>query len=139
MTANRVKQPLTLALIVLLTSVGKGSAQHMNARDAPCQAVGPAAERTRCFFEEAQHADRELNLLYNKIHQILEPTDQAQLTAAQRLWIQFRDANCGAERGLYAGGSAAPMVYQACLEADTRQRTAELNVMYGWILEKFAK
>lgn len=127
-----------LAVLVLLTSVGQGSAQHMNAKDAPCQ-TGPNSEITRCFFEEAQRADRELNLLYSRIRQILSSTERRQLQAAQRLWIQYRDANCAAERDLYGGGSAAPMVYGACLAADTRERTAELNVMYGWRLEKFAK
>ena len=111
----------------------------MNAKDAPCQTAGSDAEETQCFLNEAQRADRELNLVYNKIHQVLSPTEQEQLQVAQRLWIQFRDANCAAERGLYSGGSAAPMVHAACVAADTRQRTVELKVMYGWRLEKFAK
>jgi uncharacterized protein YecT (DUF1311 family) len=94
---------------------------------------------TQCFVLEAQRADMELNLLYNTIRQILAPNERRQLQAAQRLWVQFRDANCAAERALYGVGSAARMAHEACLGADTRQRTAELNVMYGWRLEKFAK
>jgi len=31
------------------------------------------------------------------------------------------------------------MVYAACIEADTRQRTAELNTMYGWRVIKISK
>lgn len=135
MTANAVKRVTFVAATIFLTSAGSGSAQHMNAKDAPCQS-GPNAEQTQCFFKEAQAADRELNLVYNKIRTALSPTDQSKLQAAQRLWVQFRDANCAAERELYDGGSAAPMVFQACLGADTRQRIAELNVMYGWRLEK---
>jgi uncharacterized protein YecT (DUF1311 family) len=135
MAANAIKRVTLVAVTIFLTSAGEVSAQHMNAKDAPCQ-TGPNSEETRCFFNEAQAADRELNLVYNKIRKILSPTDQSKLQTAQRLWVQFRDANCAAERELYDGGSAAPMVYQACLGADTRQRTAELNVMYGWRLEK---
>ena len=135
MTAKAIKRVTFVVVTIFLTSAGEGSAQHMNAKDAPCQS-GPNAEQTRCFFEEAQAADRELNLVYNKIRAILAPSDQGKLQTAQRLWVQFRDANCAAERELYDGGSAAPMVYQACLGADARQRTAELNVMYGWRLEK---
>jgi uncharacterized protein YecT (DUF1311 family) len=138
MIANQLKRPVVLA-VLLFTLLNQASAQHMNAKDAPCQSVGPSSEETRCFIEEAQKADRELNLLYNRVRQVLSSTEQGQLQAAQRLWIQFRDANCAAERDLYRGGSAGPMVYEACLGADTRQRTAELNVMYGWRLEKFAK
>jgi uncharacterized protein YecT (DUF1311 family) len=135
MTANGIKLATFVALAVFLASAGAGSAQHMNAKDAPCQ-TGPNAEQARCFFKEAQAADRQLNLVYNKIRTALSPTDQRKLQTAQRLWVQFRDGNCAAERELYDGGSAAPMVYQACLGADTRQRAAELNVMYGWLLEK---
>jgi uncharacterized protein YecT (DUF1311 family) len=138
MTAKKLKSPVVLALIIFLTSAGHASPQHMNAKDAPCQ-NGPGAAETQCFIEEAHRADVELNLQYNRIHQILSPAEQRQLQAAQRLWIQFRDANCAAERDLYGGGSAASMAYQACIAADTRQRTAELNVMYGWRLEKFGK
>src|ERR1700691_4652802 len=126
MTANGIKLVTFVALTVFLASAGAGSAQHMNAKDAPCQ-TGPNAEQAR---------DRQLNLVYNKIRTALSPTDQSKLQTAQGLWVQFRDANCAAERELYDGGSVAPMVYQACLGADTRQRAAELNVMYGWLLEK---
>jgi len=139
MTANQLKRSVVFATIVLLTSITQGSAQRMHFKDAPCQTAGSVAEVTQCFVLEAQRADLELNLLYNRLRQILSPTEQRQLKAVQRLWIQFRDANCAAERDLYGVGSAAPMAYEACLGADTRQRTAELNVMYGWRLEKFAK
>ena len=139
MTANRLNRPVVFAIIVLLTSITRGSAQVMHFKDAPCQTWESVAEMTQCFLLEAHRADMELNLLYNRLRQILSPTEQRQLKAVQRLWIQFRDANCAAERDLYGVGSAAPMAYEACLGADTRQRTAELNVMYGWRLEKFAK
>lgn len=135
MADNARNRVTFVVLTILLTSAGKGVAQHMNAKDAPCQ-TGPNSEQTQCFITEAQAAGRELNLVYNKIRKILSPVDQSKLQTAQRLWVQFRDANCAAERELYGGGSAAPMAYAACLAADTRQRTAELNVMYGWRLEK---
>jgi uncharacterized protein YecT (DUF1311 family) len=138
MTTNNLKRLVVLPVIILLTSFGQASPQHMNAKDSPCQAVGTGADETKCFIDEAHRADMELNLQYNRIRQVLGPAEQRQLQAAQRLWIQFRDANCTAERDLYGGGSAGPMTYQACLAADTRQRTAELGVMYGWRLEKFA-
>jgi hypothetical protein len=31
------------------------------------------------------------------------------------------------------------MVYAACIEANTRQRTTDLKAMYGWRLQKFGK
>lgn len=139
MTTNQLNRPVVFAIIVLLTSITQGSAQVMHYKDAPCTTWVSVAEVTQCFVLEAQRADMELNVLYNKIRQILAANERRQLRAAQRLWIQFRDANCAAERDLYGGGATASMAYEACLGSDTRQRTAELNMMYGWRLEKFAK
>lgn len=87
--------------------------------DGPCQAAGPAAEKTACFISEAQAADREVNAFYAQVRRSLSPEQQRGLQVAQRLWVQFRDASCGAERSLHEGGSAAPMVYAACVAADT--------------------
>ncbi len=60
----------------------------------------------------------------------------AKLKVAQRLRVQFRDANCAVEQEIYEGGSTYGMVGSACLAAMTRQRTEELKVMYGGLLEK---
>ncbi|MGA2237259.1 MAG: lysozyme inhibitor LprI family protein [Terriglobales bacterium] len=115
------------------------NAQHMNAPDAPCQAPASNAETTACFVSASKVADEQLNKIYVRIREVLSADEQQDLQEAQRLWLKFRDANCSAERNLYAGGSAAPMVYAACVEADTRQRTSDLKAMYGWRLVKFGK
>jgi len=72
-----------------------------------------------------------MNSVYNKIRERLDATRVQRLQAAQRLWIQYRDANCSAERDLYAGGTASGPAYLACLEAMTRARTKELEIMYA--------
>jgi uncharacterized protein YecT (DUF1311 family) len=110
--------------------------QHMNVKNGPCQGIDPAARETQCFITESQSADKELNSALGKIRKVLNADDQHRLQLAQSLWIQYRQVNCEAERGLYDGGSAASMVYYACLAADTRHRISELNMMYGWIVEK---
>jgi uncharacterized protein YecT (DUF1311 family) len=114
-------------------------AQHMNAPDSPCQASASNAKITSCFISASKTADERLNKVYGRIREALSADEQRDLHSAQRLWLKFRDSNCQAERNLYAGGSAAPMVYAACMEADTRQRTSDLKAMYGWRLEKFGK
>jgi uncharacterized protein YecT (DUF1311 family) len=130
-------QLLLLATCFFLTDYA--SAQHMNAPDAPCQGPASNAETTACFISASKSADEHLNEIYVRIREVLSADEQKDLQAAQRLWLKFRDANCSAERNLYTGGSAAPMVYAACIEADTRQRTIGLKVMYGWRLQKFGK
>jgi uncharacterized protein YecT (DUF1311 family) len=130
---------LLLFLAICVCVSNRASAQHMNAQDAPCQAPASNAEMTACFISASKTADERLNKIYIRVREVLSSDEQKDLQAAERLWLKFRDANCSAERNLYAGGSAAPTVYAACIEADTRERTTDLKAMYGWRLEKFGK
>jgi uncharacterized protein YecT (DUF1311 family) len=111
----------------------------MNAKDTPCQGPSTTAEEASCFGTAFERADAELNKYYRRIETLEAGGDLTNLKIAQRLWIQFRDANCKAEYDLYEGGSAGPTVKLACLEAMTRHRIEELETMYGWRLEKFDK
>jgi uncharacterized protein YecT (DUF1311 family) len=126
-------------LVNALEGSDHGQAQHMNATDAPCHGPASNAEMTACFVSASKVAAEHLNKIYDRIREVLSANEQKDLLGTQRLWLKFRDANCSAERNLYAGGSAAPMVYVACVEAVTRQRTSDLKAMYGWRLEKFGK
>jgi uncharacterized protein YecT (DUF1311 family) len=128
-----------LVLVGCLFLSGNSLAQHMNAADAPCRDTDSNAELTQCFITASHAADKQLNEAYARVRKVLTIDEQGQLQEAQRPWLKFRDANCTAERSLYGRGSAAAMVYAACIEADTRQRTSELNTMYGWRVEKFGK
>lgn len=80
-----------------------------------------------------------MNRTYEPERKGLSAEDRKSLQITQRLWLRFWDANCAAERDLYSGGSAASMVYAACVEADTRWRTEELKTMYDWRIEKFSR
>jgi uncharacterized protein YecT (DUF1311 family) len=141
MTCMRLSTPhlRLLFLSVCLFVSNCAHTQHMNAPDSPCQGSASNAEITSCFISASKTADERLNKVYCRIREVLSADEQRDLRSAQRLWLRFRDANCQAERNLYAGGSAAPMVYAACVEADTRQRTSDLKAMYGWRLEKIGK
>jgi uncharacterized protein YecT (DUF1311 family) len=138
MRQKRLIETRLFLLVWLLSFTTYSMGQHMNAEDAPCQGPGSNAEETGCFIAASHTADTDMNQTYKRVLKVLSAEEQKQLHSAQRLWLQFRDANCTAERDLYRGGTAAPMVYAACIEADTRQRTAELNTMYGWRLIKFS-
>jgi uncharacterized protein YecT (DUF1311 family) len=83
---------------------------------------------TQCFITASRAADKQLNEAYARVREVMTPDEQKQLQEVQRLWLKFRDANCTAERSLYGRGTP-----------DTRQRTGELNTMYGWRVEKFGK
>ena len=115
---------------------GAGHAQHMNAPDAPCQNAGSNADETSCFIRTTQAEDKQLNHVYSVALSVTDGRETERLREAERLWVRFRDANCSAEHELYLGGSAAPAVQFACIEAMTRHRIAELKTMYGWRVEK---
>jgi uncharacterized protein YecT (DUF1311 family) len=111
------------------------AAQHINEKESPCSSAFTTVEMSSCFGKARGAADAELNTTYKTIHAKLDGEDEQRLVATQRLWIQYRDANCTAERELYAGGTAATpvylAVYLACLGAMTRARTKELLATYA--------
>ena len=130
--------PIRSGLLLLATCICSFSiaeAQHMNAAGAPCQKTsGVTIALDNCFARTYRAADDQLNQLYKQIRQVLTPEEQQQLLAAQRLWIQFRDATCTAESDLYNGGTASAPAYSACLEEVTRLRTVDLETIYGWVV-----
>lgn len=116
------------------------SAQHINPSVAPCQNVVRTMDMANCFDRALKKADLELNHTYVTVLGELKrrgaEDDLQNLRSVQRLWLQFRDASCKAERALYEGGTAAPIVYLGCLGEMTRQRTAYMKTTYsGFIVE----
>jgi uncharacterized protein YecT (DUF1311 family) len=79
-----------------------------------------------CIGIETQKQDARLNGAYKKLGTQLAPTRKKQLIAAQRLWIQYRDANCG----FYAdidGGTMAAVSTSDCILQATASRANELE------------
>jgi uncharacterized protein YecT (DUF1311 family) len=123
---------LLLTAFICYDSIAR--AQHMNSAGAPCRNVAVTIAMENCFDKAYKAADSGLNQTYNQISKVLQPDDLERLKAAQRLWIQFRDATCTAESDLYSGGTASAPAYSACLEELTRHRTADLKTIYGWVI-----
>jgi uncharacterized protein YecT (DUF1311 family) len=103
----------------------------MNEKGSLCANAVTTLDMVKCFSNAKDAADSELNTVYKQIRKKLETDDVKRLTVAQKFWIQYRDANCSAERSLYDGGTASGPVYLACLEAMTRARTMELRLTYA--------
>lgn len=116
--------------IVLITSV-PAPAQHMNEPDAACAGVVITADLVSCLWKARNAADTKLNSVYQHLRTRLDTGEEKQLVETERLWIQYRDANCTAERDLYGNGTGQEPAYLACLEAMTRERTKELQVTYA--------
>jgi uncharacterized protein YecT (DUF1311 family) len=121
---------LLLTLFAVITSI-RCHAQHMNEKDSPCPNAVTTLDMAQCFSKAKASSDEKLTALYEKVLSKLNGDDAERLTKVQRLWAEYREANCSAERALYQGGSAAPVVYVACLDAMTRARTEELQQTYA--------
>ena len=122
---------LALALCLL--------AAPLAAQDVDCANATAQAELTYCAEQDWITADADLNAAYKAAMALMKqidadlPQDEqgaaANLQAAQRAWISFRDAACAAEGYLMHGGSAEPMVIYGCRAGLTKVRAADL-----WLL-----
>jgi uncharacterized protein YecT (DUF1311 family) len=108
----------------------------MNAEDVPCRDKDSTVDLAACLNDAYKAADKKLNQVYGAAHKALQLDEQRALLNAERLWVQYRDADCSAERGLYGGGTGSGPAYLACLEFQTRQRIDGLHTAYDWRLGK---
>lgn len=89
---------------------------------------GVTAEMLSCIGEELYVQDARLNSVYKKLGSQITPARKQQLTAAQRLWIKYRDANCN----YYAdpdGGTAEALFSSECVLRETTERANELEML----------
>jgi uncharacterized protein YecT (DUF1311 family) len=136
MTFQQQIPGLLAASLILVIGPTAAMGQHMNATDAPCHRTGADTEQTQCFVSAVERTDQRLNEVYRQIMAKLSDSERVSLRAAERLWIQYRDATCKAESDLFDGATTGPTAFAACIEFETRVRTTDLMAIYGWRLEK---
>ena len=86
---------------------------------------GVTAEMHACISAEHERQDQQLNRNYQALVAELPPARKKQLQTAQRLWLQYRDANCH----FYAdpdGGTLAGIAAADCVLQMTASRAREL-------------
>lgn len=85
---------------------------------------GSTVEIVACIDADMQRWDVRLNAAYQEAMRRVPSPQRESLRAAQRLWIQYRDANCR----FYAmgEGSIAQIEASECRRTMTRQRAEEL-------------
>jgi uncharacterized protein YecT (DUF1311 family) len=87
---------------------------------------GIASAMLDCIAAETKIQDARLNNAYKQLMGSLRSDRKKKLLAAQRLWIQYRDANCG----FYAdpeGGTSATVSSNDCFLRATASRAQELQ------------
>jgi uncharacterized protein YecT (DUF1311 family) len=91
----------------------------------PCGDQPNTLASVDCLQAKTQTWDQRLNTAYKSLTQRIDPAQREALKAAQRLWIQYRDANCR----FYATqeGSIRQIQAAECLRAETQDRAQELE------------
>jgi uncharacterized protein YecT (DUF1311 family) len=86
---------------------------------------GSTFEMVECLKAQTAQWDKRMTLAYQQAMQDAAPQRYDQLRTAQRLWIQYRDANC-----LYYGleeGTIARLDAGECMRSMTEARARELE------------
>jgi uncharacterized protein YecT (DUF1311 family) len=86
---------------------------------------GSTAEMVDCLAVKTQRWDKRMAIAYQQAMKDASAPQRDQLRAVQRLWIQYRDANC-----LYYGmgeGTIARIDAAECLRRMTEARARELE------------
>lgn len=107
----------------LLALVTVAHAGDQGDPDQSCD--GNTFQMVECLKGKTAQWDKRLNVAYQKALQDAEPAQRDPLRAAQRLWVQYRDANC-----LYYGlgeGTIARLDAGECMRSMTEARARELE------------
>jgi uncharacterized protein YecT (DUF1311 family) len=117
---------MTKLLIILAATAALMSAARAGGKDAGAGCDGVSTpEIVNCVMAETAKWDKRMNAAYQKALKDDESKRQDQLRTAQRLWIQFRDANC-----LYfdmGEGTIARIDAAECMRNMTEARARELE------------
>ncbi|SIO33883.1 Uncharacterized conserved protein YecT, DUF1311 family [Bradyrhizobium erythrophlei] len=113
-------------LIVIASIVALASAAHAGDQGDPEKScVGNTFEMVECLKTRTAQWDKRMTVAYQQALKDAVPQQRDQLRAAQRLWIQYRDANC-----LYYGmgeGTIARIDAGECMRNMTQARARELE------------
>jgi uncharacterized protein YecT (DUF1311 family) len=131
--AASVAACLCAALAAAPTTSAAGEDGLYSDRYAACMdaAGGVTFSMIDCMTEELGAQDAALNANYGAAMRALPAERAAALRAAQRLWITFRDANCG----FYDdpdGGTVARLEANGCFLRMTAERAVEV----GWFVDE---
>ncbi|WMT73031.1 lysozyme inhibitor LprI family protein [Bradyrhizobium sp. Ash2021] len=113
-------------LIVIASLVALASAAHAGDQGDPDKSCdGNTFEMVECLKAKTAQWDKRMTVAYQQALKDAVPQQRDQLRAAQRLWIQYRDANC-----LYYGmgeGTIARIDAGECMRNMTQARAKELE------------
>jgi uncharacterized protein YecT (DUF1311 family) len=114
---------VSIAAAVLIGAAAVAYAGDQGDPDQSCD--GSTYEMVECLRAKTAQWDKRMTIAYQRMLNVGEPKQREQLRVAQRLWIQYRDANC-----LYYGlgeGTIARVEAGDCMRRMTQSRAIELE------------
>jgi len=93
--------------------------------DPPLSCGGSTVEMVDCINTNTAQWDKRMNAAYQQLLKDVGDQQRDQLRVAQRLWVQYRDANCH----YYAlgEGTIASIETSDCVRSMTETRARELE------------
>ena len=116
-----------MMIVAAMAALLVPSARAGDAGDPDQNCDGSTAEMVDCLTVKTQRWDKRMTIAYQQAMKDASAPQRDQLRAAQRLWIQYRDANCR-----YYGmgeGTIARVDAGECLRRTTEARARELEAI----------
>jgi uncharacterized protein YecT (DUF1311 family) len=114
---------VSIGAAVLIWAAAFAYAGDQSDPDQSCD--GSTYEMVECLRAKTAQWDKRMTIAYQRMLNAGESKQREQLRVAQRLWIQYRDANC-----LYYGlgeGTIARIEAGDCMRRMTQNRAIELE------------
>jgi uncharacterized protein YecT (DUF1311 family) len=114
---------IALSAAAMLALASAAHAGDQGDPEASCD--GNTFQMVECLKAKTAQWDKRMTIAYQQALKDAVPAQHDQLRAAQRLWIQYRDANC-----LYYGlgeGTIARLDAGECMRSMTEARAKELE------------
>lgn len=117
---------LRIAIVTAAALIGAAVSAFAGDQGDPEQGCdGSTYEMVECFKAKTAQWDKRMNTAYQGALKLAQPKQREQLRVAQRLWVQYRNANC-----LYwdlGEGTIARIQTGDCMYRLTRTRAEELE------------
>ncbi|MGK9049690.1 MULTISPECIES: lysozyme inhibitor LprI family protein [Stutzerimonas] len=126
----RISQYLTIIAAAAAFQFSVASEYSPSYTECMDASDGITVNMLNCNAAEMAQQDARLNHFYNVVRLNLDEPLSAQLFAAQRAWISFRDNDCGL-LGMLTGGTMDALNGSSCFLEKTRARADDMQ----WLAE----
>ena len=121
---------LLLAAVSLPAAAADRAAEERELNACVERAAGVDLDAAQCYGEASESADQRMNAAFRKLRAELAPEAFAKLQAAQRRWLEFRDADIEARRAaMPSPGTLDRMLMESAYYDLVRSRA---DVLEAW-------